>query len=277
MLNLITSTLVLLALAAQALDLRVDAPPALQPVAARIEAIDRVALARSLTRAGLHFPPIVHLTLVADDDSPPWVVGQAFGNERIVIYPQRVGAYPYDSLEAVVLHEIVHLALTTAAGGRPLPRWFHEGVAVSVESGWGLASEVRLLLAAARDPGMDDISALFASEALPSTTTAYLLSAALVDDVRRRHGLDTPGLIAARVARGDSFGPAFLAVTGETVDEAASHAWRSYRGISWVPIVTGDMGVWGGILALAALAFIARVRRRRARRKQWEAEDAAAD
>lgn len=265
---------------AQPLEMVVNAPPGLADTAARVKAIDSGSLARSLSRAGLELPPKVNVFLVQDDDPgartvPGWIVARAFGVDTIVIFPRRIRSYPYDSLESVVLHEMVHLSLTSRAGGRPLPRWFHEGVAVSVESGWGIGSQARLLFAAARGPGIDDVTKLFASEAAPENTTAYLLSAALIEDVRRRHGLAVPGAIAARVARGDAFDAAFRAETGETVDAAAAQAWRVYRGLRWVPIVTSATGLWGWILVLACVAFVVQLRRRR--RKRWEEDGEGTD
>ena len=261
---------------AQPFELTVDASPGLREIADRVRRTDAASLAVSLSRAGLDLPRRVRVTLIADDDPRalevrPWVAAQAFGTETVVIYPGRVHSYPYDSLESVVLHEIVHLSLNARALGHRLPRWFHEGVAVSVESGWGLGSQARLLLAAARGPAIDDVNALFASDAAPETTTAYLLSAALIEDLRRRHGLALPGAVAGRVARGEHFDAAFRAETGETVDEAAAQAWRVYRGLRWMPILTSAGGMWGWILVLAFVAFIARVRRRR--RKRWDEED----
>jgi hypothetical protein len=257
---------------------RIESPPALAAFGARIETFDHERMARALSQAGLRPPASVRILLVDDSDpsaprTPDGIVGQAFGTDSIVIYPRRIGSYPYDSLESVVLHEIAHLALTTRAGGRPLPRWFHEGVAVSIESGWGLGTQVRLLAAAWRDPGIDEVSALFASDELPAATTAYLLSAALIEDVRRRHGAVAPGEIAARVAEGQPFDHAFLNVTGETPDAAAAVAWRVYRGLRWLPLATSPSSVWGAILVLAALAFVVRRRRRFERRRQWEAEE----
>lgn len=263
--------------AAQSFDVAVTAPPALSALASRVESIDAPTLAASLARAGLELPPRIHVTLIPAEDPrarvvPPWVAARASGTGTIVIYPHQIRSYPHDSLESVVLHEVVHLALNARAGERPLPRWFHEGVAVSVESGWGLGSQARLLLAAARGPAIDDVQALFASEAAPETTTAYLLSAALVEDVRRRHGLAVPGAIAGRVAAGASFDEAFRLETGETVHAAAANAWTVYRGLRWMPILTSATSLWGWILLLAFVAFAVRLRRRR--QKRWEEDEA---
>jgi hypothetical protein len=269
-----------------ALTLTVDAPPSLASAAQRIRAIDPQNLAAALAGAGLEAPPVVDVTLVPEDDPvaqrvPRWVVGRAFGVRNIVIFPERITRYPYDSLESVLRHEVVHLALSARAGERTLPRWFHEGVATSVEAGWGVTDQLRLLVAALGEPTIEDVSGLFRSEAQPETELAYLLAAALVNDLRERHGTDVPGRIAARVSKalqgratGDSFVQAFMAETGTTPDAAATIAWRSYRTWSrWVPTLFSTSAIWSFILVLAALAFLARKRRRMQLRKRWTEEE----
>jgi hypothetical protein len=265
-------------LARQALAVQVEAPPALHGAAARVRAIDRRELAGALARAGLEIPPRVHFTLVPEDDSrasstPRWIVGRAFGTEQVEIFPQRVSSYPYGSLDAVVRHEIVHLALTLRAGGRALPRWFHEGVATTVEGGWGFSEQVRLLAAALDRPTVTDVDRLFVSDSAPATAQAYVLAAALVNDLRERHGRDVPGRIAGHVANGLDFGAAFRRETGETVNEATTRAWTGYRRVSrWIPAATSSAALWLFILALSLVAFLAQLRRRLRQRRRWEEE-----
>lgn len=265
--------------AAQVPALTVEAPPALEPVAARIRDIDLGRLAEALGRAGLTPPSDARITLLPEEHAraratPPWVVAQAFGSREVLIFPARVGSYPHDSLESVVWHELVHLALYTRAGGRPLPRWFHEGVAMSVESGWGLGSQLRLLAATLGDPPLADLNRLFASDTQPDNASAYLLAAALVSDVRQRHGAAAPGAIAARVALGAPFREAFAAETGEAPEAAASRAWAGHRRwVSWIPVITGGSFMWLAILLLAVVAFVASVRRRARQRRRWEEEE----
>ncbi|MDQ3486415.1 MAG: hypothetical protein M3468_01625 [Acidobacteriota bacterium] len=264
---------------AQGFSLTVEAPASLETVAERIRSLDRGRLADALARAGLPPPLDARITLVPEDDaraqaSPTWVAAQAFGSREVVIFPARIGSYPYNSLETVVWHEVVHLALSARAGGRPLPRWFHEGVAMSVESGWGLDRQLRLLVNAAADPSLADLNQLFASDTQPDNAAAYLLAAALVSDVRRTHGAEVPGEVAARVAGGMPFRQAFAAVTGEVPETSADRAWASYRRwASWLPVVTGAGFLWLLILPLAALAFFASLRRRARQRRRWEEEE----
>jgi hypothetical protein len=264
---------------AAAAQITITAPPALAATAARIDRIDQQALRQALVRAGLSLPSPIHVTVVADDDPrvdsiPRWVAGLARGRHDILIFPERIGSYPYDSLDSVVRHEVAHLALTARADGQPLPRWFHEGVAVSVDAGWDLSARVQLLVAMLARPDIARLTRLFTSNAEPETRQAYLLAAVLVNDVRQRHGADTPGAIAARVASGVPFVRAFQQETGETPDAAAARAWASYRRwTAWVPAVTSASAAWTLILALAFVAYFVQMRRRARRRRQWDDDD----
>jgi hypothetical protein len=260
-------------------DLTIGAPPLLAPAADRIKAIDLAQLARELGRAGLVLPPRIDVTLIPDDDPrardvPRWIVGLASGEQNVVIFPDRILSYPYASMESVFRHEVAHLALSARAGGRPLPRWFHEGVATAVDAGWGVPGRLRLLLEMVSNPGTADLTRLFVSNTEPDAAQAYGLSAALVADLQRRHGASVPAAIAARVAEGMPFVRAFELETGETPDGAAARAWAFYRRwTTWVPALTSGSSVWAVILTLAAAAYIARRRRRARRRRQWDEEE----
>jgi len=264
---------------AGSMDVTVRAPPSLEAMAERVRDVEWPPLEEALVRAGLEPPPRVRVTLVGEDDpdaraTPSWIVGQAFGSLDVVVFPARVGAYPYSSLESVLWHEVVHLALSVQAQGQPLPRWFHEGVAMSIERGWGFTSQVRLGLAAAGEPGLADLGRLFNSSAEPETARAYLLASTLIADLRQRHGAAAPGTIVGLVSRGVPFPRAFEQHTGETQEAAAARVWRLYQGwTSWIPVVTGASALWIAILGLAVIAFVASRGRRRRHRKRWDEEE----
>ena len=257
----------------------IDAPPSLAPEAARLRDIDLEELGRALARAGLSLPDKVRVALVPEADPrardvPQWVVGLAYGTYDLVIFPQRVPPYPYDSIESVFRHEVAHLALSGRAGGAPLPRWFHEGVAMSVDTGWDTSGQLRLLFAMLRNPQTDRLQRLFASAAQQESALAYGLSAALVADLQRRHGPAVAGAIAARVGSGVPFAESFERETGETPDAAAARAWIVYRRwTNWVPALTSGSAVWTLILIIAAAAYVSVRRRRAVRRRAWEEEE----
>lgn len=271
--------MILLCVAPARAQIAIDAPPSLAPAAERIRGVDPTRLGGDLRRAGLALPPRIDVTLISEEDPraravPRWMVGLALGERDIVIFPGRVLSYPYDSLESVVRHEVTHLALTARAGGRPLPRWFHEGVAVSVDSGWNISARVRLLAAMLENPDMARLARLFASDSESDTRQAYLLAAVLVQDLRRRHGADVPGRIAAQVAAGIPFDRAFQRQTGDAPDAAAARAWAAYRRwTEWIPAITSASATWTLILLIAFLAYAAQLRRRSRRRRQWDEAD----
>ncbi len=247
--------------------------------ASKIQAVNLVRLNADLERAGLALPARIDVTLIPERDPrarqvPPWIVGLALEPSDIVIFPDRVLAYPYDSLESVLRHEVAHLALSARADGRTLPRWFHEGVATSVDRQWGVSGQLRLLLEMIGDPGTADLSRLFTSGTQEESVQAYGLSAALVADVQRQAGANAPGAIAASVAAGVPFAEAFSRETGLSPDDAARRAWASYRRwTTWVSIVTSQSAVWGLMLALALAAFVVRARKRARQRWLWDEED----
>ncbi|MDA1184471.1 MAG: hypothetical protein O2930_07495 [Acidobacteria bacterium] len=257
------------------MELTVEAAPALDALADRVRRIDRESLATRLAEAGLNMPPAVMVELITDDDPraramPTWIVGVAFGQRNVVIFPARVGPYPYESLESVVSHEVVHLALTAQADG-PLPRWFHEGVATSVEQGWGLSGQARLVFATVANPILADLGRLFQSNSEQENVNAYLLAAALVADIRERHGANAPGRIVDQVAQGTPFPRAFLLQTGETPEQAATRAWERYRRwTNWIPVLASGSALWIGILTLSCVAFLATLRRRARLRRHWD-------
>jgi len=264
---------------AWAATLAVTAPPQLEWARDRLEAMDLDALAADLARAGLDLPPEIEITLLPDADPgartvPDWIVGLAFGEREIVVFPERVLPYPYDSLESVVRHETVHLALNVRANGQPLPRWLHEGLAMSVDTGWGAGGQARLLIGALGRPRTTDLTRLFTSGNRGETADAYGLAAALVADIQRRHGPTAPAAIAGHVGDGVPFAQAFALETGETPDAAATEAWSSYRRVAaWVPALTSTTALWAGILVLAFAAFLVRARQRALRRQDWDEED----
>ena len=147
-------------------------------------------------------------------------------------------------------------------------------MAVSIESGWSARDRFRLTVADFTDPPLDDLTRLFASSARPDTAEAYLLAAALVDDLRRTYGPALPGRVAARVATGVAFVSAFELETGETPALAAERALRSYRRwTNWMPLATSASAVWGLIVALAFVAFFVQLLKRTRRRRQWDREE----
>jgi len=258
----------------------VDAPPALAADAQRLERVEPARLQAVVRMVGLDSPGGPIRIVLAPEDSdlargtPSWVPAFAAG-EVIVILPGRTISYPHETLEEVLQHEVAHVLVARAAGHRPVPRWFHEGVALLAERTWSLGERTRFAheLAAGATVSPDEIDALFRGP-VSAVERAYSLSNAFVHDLVRTHGPDLPARVLGVMRAGREFDAAFLATTGVTVSDASAAFWRRHRlWLVWLPWVTSPEAVYTLMTALAILAIWRARVRRAARRLADEPDD----
>lgn len=271
---------------ARTLEFVIDAPPHLAHVTAQLQSLDTGRLAGLIGLTGLTTPGspirirVEHEESDVARDTPRWIAGFAVGHEGLVVlFPDRIGAYPYGSLEKVLYHETTHVLASRAAGGRPLPRWFNEGLASAAERSGGLERRTRLAweLLASEALTPTRLEALF-SNGPRETVRAYIVSDALVRHIFQRHGASTGARILQGISAGSSFELAFFSATGMTVDETFIEFW-SHNAIwqRWIGFLGHPFTVWS-FVTLLALAAIWRHRRRRIeRRLRWELEERAED
>ena len=263
----------------------IEAPLELAAARSRLEAFDRRPLDGIVRTVGLDDagPPVA--VVLAGEDSPearrvnPWTAGYAIGDAgHIVLFPSRSPRYPHDTLEDVLRHEVAHVLISRAAGGRPVPRWFHEGLAVAVERPWGLEDRSRLAWELVAGPRLTtrEIDALFGG-GQGAQSRAYSLSAALVRDLIREHGSTAPAGILGLVKTDAGFEEAVASVTGRPIGAVEDAFWDRQRVWTvWMPLVTSDSVLWLAVIAVAALAVWRRRRRSAQIRRQWEEEERAA-
>jgi len=192
----------------------------------------------------------------------------------IVLFPRRAGSYPHDSLEELLQHEVAHVLIARAAGGRAVPRWFHEGLALTAEHAWDFGDRARFVYEVARRGAtpIGQLDPLFEGSE-PSVMLAYSVAGAFVEDLLVEHGPGWPARLLAAMRRGASFDDAFARTTGTSVAAASDAFWGSRRLVAvWLPWATSPATMWS-VITLLALAAIVRLRMRRAeRRRQWELE-----
>ncbi len=190
----------------------------------------------------------------------------------IVLFPARSPAYPHDTLEDVLHHEVAHVLIARASRGAPVPLWFHEGLAVLAERTWGLEDQARLLrevVLVSRTP-LDEVDALFAAGD-GSRARAYTLSAAFVRYLITQYGTGAPEDILRRVGRGASFNTAFAQTTGQSLAAAEIAFWARHR--LWTSIgafLSTSTAIWMIITLVALFAIIKRRQQRAAQRRTWE-------
>ena len=206
----------------------------------------------------------------------PWTAGYAVGEANLVVlFPSRSPGYPHDTLEDVLRHEVAHVLIVRAAGGRPVPRWFHEGLAVAVERPWGLEDCSRLASTLLFGPRLtlDGIDSLFIGEQ-DVQARGYSLSAALVRYLISEHGAAAPAEILRRMSAGWTFEDATASVTQRSIPYFESGFWDSQRTWTmWIPLLASSTAVWLVVIGLAGLAVRRRRRRAADLRRRWEAEE----
>ena len=264
--------------------LEVEAPAALAAEAARVRGFDTRALASIMTLTGLvDAGAPIRVRLVPERAAlaratPDWVAGFADASrDLVVLFPERIGSYPYHSLETVLQHEVAHVLTARAAGGRRIPRWFNEGLASAAERTWSLGARSRFAweMVARERLTAAGIEGLFAGGARDAAR-GYVLSDALVRDLLERYGPRTPARILSGMARGAPFEIALYAATGASVDAVVATFWARHDvWKSWVSFAGQPFVQWCLITLLALAAIWRHRRRKRERRLRWEMEERA--
>ena len=263
-------------------ELEIDAPASLQTVAERVARFPLSGLANAMTLAGLTDPgPPINVLLIAEGselarNAPSWISGFADpGRSLVVLFPERTRLYPTDSLEALLQHEVAHVLFSRAARGRPVPRWFNEGLALAAERPVGFEDRSRVAWTRIRHGEMPlaDLERLFTGGPA-ATRRAYAVASALVRDVLERHGDVSAGRILARLGQDRPFPRAFEEATGESLAAAVDRFWlRRPPWIRWVAFAGRPLFQWMVITGLALCAIYAHRRRRAEQRRRWEEEE----
>ena len=244
---------------------------------------------------GLPRPEVVEIRLVLDTKDisaaaphpgvPQWAVGVAFSNQGIVVAAQRRGGEMLD-IDNTVAHELAHLALGAALGGRA-PRWLNEGFAYIHSSDWSFA-RFRTLVGMAWSNNVIELTELDASfpEGEQAAHRAYAQSYDFVAFLARR------GRYAEREDDGNRLPfRRFLAAIaeGKSPSDAARLAfgarlhdlfveWRNGLRSRYllVPAEMFGLAVWILGAFLLVIGYIKRRRQNKATLAKWgEEEDAA--
>lgn len=267
---------------AGSVELTVEAPAELANAAGRIQAVDPERLEAIVRLVGLERPgPPIRVILATLDSeqgraAPAWVSGYAYSTLGvIVLFPERTPNYPDSTLEELLRHEVAHVLIDRAAGSRPLPRWFNEGLAMVAGGRWSLDDRSRVtwaLLSSSKVP-LAELNGRFAGGS-GQVRSAYALSGAFVRDMLQRYGAGTAAEILDRVAIGTPFHEAFARSTGRDLRHAEASFWSRHSfWYRWVPVLASSSTLWLGIAVLAVVAGIKRRRRAAELEAMWDEEE----
>lgn len=208
---------------------------------------------------------------------PKYASGVAYSDIGLVlltILPDNANAH--HDLGEIFRHELAHVALSDAVGGRPVPRWLNEGFAVHasgetsftrLQSLWTATVSNQLL-------PLERLERTFPTDAV-GVSVAYAQAADVVRFlIRRQDEQRFLGLIE-RMNRGDEFQKALNDAYG--LDLATlEYEWREdvKRRYTFWPIVFSGSLVWAGVIGLFVMAWRRRKKRDKETLTRWEKEEA---
>ena len=262
--------------------IEITAPPELAGAAAELARIGPEAFRRGMRLTGLTEPgPPIRVFLAHPDSpagraAPSWAAGVAQGAVGVVtLFPARVRRSPDRRLLPLLQHEVAHVLVARAARGRPVPRWFDEGLAMAAGRPLDVGDRARVALAVLTDSRLPlaRLDAAFAGHG-GDVEAAYALSRDFVAHLLAEFGEEVGAEILAEVARDVPFPAAFHAATGQPLATVEADYWRR-RTLwdRWRPVATSALTLWIGITLLALLAFHRRRARTAAIHARWEEEE----
>lgn len=213
---------------------------------------------------------------------PSYASGVAYPELALVLLTLTThdAADPTPDVARVLTHELSHVALHRAAGGRPLPRWFSEGVAIhhSDENGierirvlWEGASQNRLA-------PLPELTSRFA-DGSPDVSLAYAQAADVVAFLLRRpHGSTKMRRMLEAIRDGASFEDGLRRAYSYDLRQL-ERDWRKDLGErhSSYPLVLGGGGLWALVVVALGVGFLRKRRQNRATLHRWANEEAAID
>lgn len=198
-----------------------------------------------------------------------WVAGFADADRMTVGVRAGEAETGIGGIRRVLRHELAHLALSRAAGGRA-PRWLHEGYAQLASGSWsaGQAWRLRFYFLRAGGGTLDRLTVGFPRRE-ESARTAYLLSYTAVQELYRRGG--APGLrrFFARLRDGTTVDGAMRDVYGVTLAQFEEQWTESVSDrYGWLYLVSRATFFWS--LVAVAVLVIWWIRRKRDRERLEE-------
>jgi hypothetical protein len=206
---------------------------------------------------------------------PDWGVGCAFPGRGVVVIRNPVTAPDPLGMEDVVAHEIAHIAAGRVLGDVPVPRWFHEGIAMTLAGEWRLPRSSALSSAGAGGHliPLDNLRRAFPadpSQAMLAYSESFYALRFLMDEADSA----TPAEILLTIAASASFEQGIESLTGRTLAEFERDAVASFRRrFGWGVFLAR----WNVLFALLALLLLTggvlRLARSRRRMREWEEEE----
>lgn len=227
-------------------------------------------------------PTFADMARLAPEDAPPpgYASGVAYHGRHLVLLTMMSPKGPEATdLDETLRHELAHVALEDAVGGKHVPVWFNEGLAIwlSGEEPW---SRTRILAQATMQDRLIPLSEL--DRSMPpnpfDVNIAYAESADFTAFLLRKSDRLRFTSMIERVREGQAFDQAVKEAYNADLRKLELE-WhhKLERNFSVVPILLGGSLIWIGAMVLVVFAWAKRKKRTQAILARWEREEALED
>jgi hypothetical protein len=208
---------------------------------------------------------------------PDYASGVALPERGLILLTlSEPGTWQRPDMEGVLVHELSHVALHRAVAGRPVPRWFTEGVAIH-ESGERSLERVRTLWEGALGRRLYPLGEL--SRAFPAQHHRVNLAYAQAADMVRfllDAGPQRFTRLIEQLRQGTDFERAVEVAYDRSLEslERDWHQGLDARFASW-PLVLGSLtGLWALGAVLLVIGYVRTRRKHHQTLKRWAIEEA---
>jgi hypothetical protein len=263
---------------------------AAQSEVARLQRVQRSAWTRLGNTFGVQLSSDLDVRLAVNPEQmqrlappgrrlPGYATGVAYPDEGLILLSlTEPESWLRSDIDRVLVHELSHVALHRAVGGRGVPRWFTEGVAIH-EAGEHSIERVRVLWSGTLRDQLIPLARL--SQSFPArhgdVSLAYAQSADLVGQLLRSdRDRDRFRRLVSELRADKTFEQAFAAAYRMPLWRF-ERQWRSHvtqRFGSWPSILSGLTVVWAIAALLLVLGYFRIRRRQRETLKRWAIEEA---
>lgn len=206
---------------------------------------------------------------------PDWGAAAAVKSKRLIVVKSPAFFPVGKSLQELLGHELAHLMLDHAAGGKWLPRWFEEGFCQMISGEWSLSSDILVTRAVWGSwllplTALENVNYFGSAKASLAYAQSYLAVAALV----REFGIEFIPDFLGRYKEGNNIYDAFFEATGyryiEWINLWQQQTSQKYRLVLYIfdPSILFPL-----IAVLFIILFLLKIYYSNKKRKQWELEE----
>ena len=201
---------------------------------------------------------------------PNWAAGIAFPYIGVVVLRQAAERGGAIDLDTTLVHELSHIVFRQATKGKPVPKWFVEGIAIYHSEDFSL-ERAKLLVTAAATGRLYTLAELSHGFRVTDISLAYAQSFEFVNFLVGEFGRRNMNRFVKKLAEGTEFDTALTETFGKSLDELEKE-WISTIKLrwNWIPLLFSSSTLWFATSILFLMGYVKRRREKARKMKEWE-------